>query len=80
MGGNFLSSLVRSMVDDAEAADADVNDDKLLLFVLCVAVCVDDNDEGDRDKAVVVSSGGSWPTLYCDESTMVDGWCSHFCN
>ena len=59
MGGNVLSSLVRSMVDDAEAADADVDDDKLLLFVLCVAVCVDDNDEGDRDKAVVVSSGGS---------------------
>ena len=54
MGGN-VPSLVRSMGDDAEAVDAV---DELLLFVLCVAVCVED-DEGDRDEAVVVSSGGS---------------------
>ena len=54
MGGN-VPSLVRSMGDDAEAVDAV---DESLLFVLCVAVCVED-DEGDRDEAVVVSSGGS---------------------
>ena len=53
--GGIISSLVRSMGDDAEAVDAV---DELLLFVLCVAVSVED-DEGDRDEAVVVSSGGS---------------------
>ena len=67
----FVISEINGRWDDAEAVDAV---DELLLFVLCVAVCVED-DEGDRDEAVVVSSGGSWsssPTLYCDASTMVE--------